>query len=255
MCWIPCSTLPDPCGSSSAMKSRSTHSGISTASRLWLKPDTGIVSRTIYAKPERWVPSAGLQVLSNHRLHISDKQALDSGTTRRLNVLELKHTFTDQGLKDAKEEVQSKKYNRELFWLGRIFMTYLKRLPPNATRITPIPRRVLEETQAALAVSSSLRPLKDFMEDRCAAVFKYTEASNASEIKAELAAVLGMTYNPRSRNEAFEKALKEDGIEETRCGSKRVLMYQFPLKTRKLACRLNPISADDAAAAPVSFVD
>ena len=213
---------------------------------------TGVVTRTIYAKPERWSPCAGLQVLSNHKLQISEKQALDTGTIRRLNVLELKHVFPEKAAKDVKEEVNSKKYNKELFWLARIFMSYLKRLPANATRITPIPPRVLEETETALTLNTRLRPLKDFMEDRCAPVLRYADATPASEIKRELASLLGLPFVHHGRNEKLEAAMKEDGIEETCCGSKRVLMHQFPLKARKLACRLNPpVAAEGPAAAHV----
>ena len=90
---------------------------------------SGLMSRTIYAKPERWWPCLGLQVFSNHELSISGKQGLDTGIKRRLNVLQLKHIFEENSLRDVKAEVMSGKYNRELFFVSRLMLGYLMRCP------------------------------------------------------------------------------------------------------------------------------
>ena len=192
---------------------------------------TGILSRTIYQKPERWWPCAGLQLFSNHELAVVGKQLKDTGIKRRLNYLQLLHVFEEQGLRDIKAELETGKFNRELFHLARLLFGYLQRCSANSRRIHPRPRRVQEETDALFSKSLA-RPLKDLIEDECEPVSKYSMATDASKIKEKLAEVAGLSYSPHRANLELDKAMEKDDITEARTGSKRVLLYTFPGESR-----------------------
>ena len=207
---------------------------------------TGILSRTIYQKPERWWPCAGLQLFSNHEIADVGKQLKDTGIKRRLNYFQLLHVFPEQGLRDIKAELETGKFNRELFHLARILFGYLQRCSANSRRIHPRPRRVQEETDALFSKSSA-RPLKDFIEDECEPVSKYNLATEAGTIKAKLAEAGGLPYSPHRANSELDKAMDKDNITEARTGSKRVLLYTFPGETRPRACRLKEISSSSGA--------
>jgi hypothetical protein len=103
----------------------------------------GLLSRTIYEKPEKWLPMCGVQFLSNHPMKATPKQGQDTGARRRANVLKLTHVFEENASKDVKANVGSGAYNPELFWLSRLMMTYLRRCPAGFTRIHPRPPRVM----------------------------------------------------------------------------------------------------------------
>jgi len=197
----------------------------------------GIISRTIYQKPERWWPCVGLQLFSNHELAVVGKQMKDTGIQRRLNCLRLQHVFPERGLRDIKEELATGKYNKELFFLARLLLKYLQRCPADSRRIHPRPPRVREETEA-LFNKSSARPMKDWVEDMCEPVAKYAMATDASKIKEKLAEAAGIAYSAHRANPDLEAAMTRDDIVEARTGSKRVIVYQFPGETRARACRV-----------------
>ena len=164
-----------------------------------------------------------------------------------MNVLELKHVFDDAGLRDVKHEVQSGKFNQELFWVARQLYKYLTQLPVNTTRVHPRPPRVRLETEVVLS-QSNFRPLKDFMEDECEPVKRYRDAIESSVIKKKLADVLGIAYNSFGPNPILQKEMDSNGIAETRSGSKRVILYTFPDSQRPQACRLRDDVTDAADA-------
>jgi hypothetical protein len=198
---------------------------------------SGILSRTIYSKPERWWPCLGLVIFSNHELTLVGAQTADTGNKRRLNYLRLLHIFEETGLRDVKAELMTGKFNEELFFVARLLLRYLKRCSPTSRRIHPRPPRVVAETDALFSKSTA-KPLKDFMEDECEPVSKYSLGTPSSAIKVKLAEVAGLQYNAHRANPELDRAMAKDGIEEARCGSKRVLVYSFPGETRGRACRL-----------------
>ena len=136
---------------------------------------TGIVSRTIYEKPEKWHPMGGLAITSNHILKLTESQAQDSGVTRRLNVLRLRHVFPEGSERDVKDEIESGAYNAELFWLARVLYKYLTRVPAGSTRIHPRPPRVVKET-AMVFDTDRLTPLRDFLENKTEPASTYSKA-------------------------------------------------------------------------------
>ena len=201
---------------------------------------TGMVSRTIYKQPERWLPCCGLQGLGNHPLQMTATQGKDTGNRRRLNVLELRHVFDESLQKDIKEEIETGKFNKEIFHVCRLFYGYLKRLPLSSKRIEPRPPRVRSETQEVLEAQSRSMPLKDFIEDNCLPVVRYADATASAILKEEFAFILGTVYIPRVVNPIVDAAMVACGLEDKRCGSKRVLLYKFPDRPRPLAVQLKP---------------
>jgi hypothetical protein len=209
----------------------------------------GLLSRTIYAKPERWWPCLGLLCLSNHELALVGAQVTDTGNRRRLNVLRLRHVFEEQGLRDIKTEIMSGKYNKELFFVTRLLLDYLKRCPVMSRRILPRPPRVEEETNECFTKSSA-RPLKDYMEDFCEPATSYAQGTPAADIKEKLAAVIGVEYLHRQQNADLEREMSKNGITEARNGSKRVLLYTFPGHTRMRPVKLKEVEGPAAPAEP-----
>jgi hypothetical protein len=205
----------------------------------------GMLSRTIYEKPERWLPMCGVQMLSNHEMRVSQKQCKDSGVKRRANVLKLNHVFAENVLKDVKDDIMAGLYNAELFWLSRLFLNYLRRCPVGYTRIHPRPPRVIRETDD-LFTGVKLDMLKDFIEDCTHPVKKYKDASQASVLKQHMAKALGLEYNRHRVNPALDEQMEKSGISQTRFGSKKILLYHYPDCPRAMAVALNDdVLADD----------
>ncbi len=200
---------------------------------------SGILSRTIYAQPERWWPCLGLVIFSNHELTMVGTQRADTGNKRRINYLRLRHIFEESGLRDVKAELMTGKFNQELFFVCRLLLRYLKRCSPTSRRIHPRPPRVVSETDELFAQSSA-KPLKDFMEDEFTPVSKFPLGTEATIIKARLAKVLGVPFAPRRANPELDLAMTKDGITTDRCGSKRIVLYKFPGELRAKACVLKP---------------
>jgi hypothetical protein len=164
----------------------------------------GLLSRTIYAKPERWWPCLGLLCLSNHELAVVGAQLIDTGNRRRLNVLRLRHVLKEQGLRDIKTEIMSGKCNKELFFVAHLLLDYLKRCPVTSRRILPRPPHVEEETNECFTRSSA-RPLKDYIEDFCEPATTYAHGTPAAVLKEKLAAAAGLSFTPRQQNADLER--------------------------------------------------
>ena len=76
---------------------------------------SGVMTRTIYERPEQWMPMGGVYLSSNHELRKTRQQSQDSGTRRRYNVVRHRHVF--QGGANIKDDIMKGLYNGELFWL------------------------------------------------------------------------------------------------------------------------------------------
>jgi hypothetical protein len=202
----------------------------------------GLLSRTIYAKPERWWPCLGLLCLSNHELAVVGAQLADTGNRRRLNVLRLRHVFEEQGLRDIKTEIMSGRYNKEVFFVARLLLGYLKRCSAASRRILPRPPRVEEETNECFNRSSA-RPVKDFIEDFCEPASTYAHATVAAVVKERLAAAVGVVFMRHGQNAELDRELNKNGVTEARSGSKRVLLYTFPG-----VARARPVKLKEGAA-------
>ena len=182
---------------------------------------TGIVSRTIYEKPERWLPMGGLHLTSNHPLILSEAQCADTGLERRLNYYSMLHRFPDDAVKDIKDEIETGKYNGEMLWIAREFYTYFNKCPPGFTRLHPRPPRIQRETEAVLN-PDRLEELRAWIEEKCEPVAKYSLGTTASMIREAIKEDL--SYDDKK----VKELLQEAGVKDTSNGQQRVLTYGFP---------------------------
>ena len=192
----------------------------------------GIVSRTIYEKPDRWLPMGGLYLSGNHPLKLSQNQAEDSGVARRLNYFRFQKTFTgNSGDIDIKDVIESGDFNQELFWLTRAFYSYLSKCPAGETRLLPRPRMLCEET-GKLLDQDALAPLRDWLDNTARPASNYTEAAPAVKVKEQIEKDLRISQS------VLKDMLEAVGLKERTNGSKRVLTYTFPGQPRARAIRL-----------------
>ena len=192
----------------------------------------GIVSRTIYDKPERWLPMGGVFLTSNFPMSLADYQRSDSGWARRLNYMHLNGVFKEgDGSTDVKDAISAKTYNAELFWWARLFVKYLHRCSPSRTRIWPRPPRLRRETEELLN-GSRKDELLAWLEAFTEPAPMYSAGSLTIDLKKAMSDIMDM---PIGRE--FETLLSECKVFHKRTTDKRVLTYQYPGTTRISAIR------------------
>jgi len=208
----------------------------------------GMVSRDLYKSPARWQPCCGLAAFSNHPMAVSDVQAVDTGVLRRTNYVELRHVFPEDEEKDVKALIETKVFNRELFWLAAKFHGYLLRCPEGSRRVHPRPASVRDSTDRIIARAGDFDAVTAWIEDCCGPVMKYHDASLATEVRRLMADTLGIPYNPHGRNIELDAALKKvPAFQEKRIGSKRIYVYTFPDRNGPRAVKIIERPDPDAA--------
>ena len=191
---------------------------------------TGIVSRTIYEKPERWLPMGGLHLSGNHPLHLSESQCKDSGIARRLNYYKLQHRFPEESMRDIKDEIESGVYNGEMLWLAKLFYGYLIRCPEAYTRIYPRPPRFVKETDDVLN-PDLLEPLRTWIEHRTKPVPRFDDGTTR-----------GLMFSTMHDDLKVEKKVLVEMMEAVgmhhKDGNVRVYTFRYPGKPRAQAMKL-----------------
>jgi hypothetical protein len=147
---------------------------------------SGIVSRTIYKEPERWLPMGGVTLSGNHPLKLTNQQSTDTGIIRRLNVLKLRRAVAHRE-DDIKETLETDKdaFRYEMFWLARKLYGYLTRLPKDVTRLLPRPPSLVQETEEVLS-PSQWEVLEAWVDEKLTTSFTYSSANSEAEIMAAI---------------------------------------------------------------------
>ena len=180
---------------------------------------TWVVSRGLYQDCEPWRPMGGLHCTSNHPLVLTEEQAADSGNRRRLNYLRMPKVFLPGEEREVKDEINTGKFNGEIFWSCRLFYTHLKALGPSG-RLEPRPPRVVAETDA-LFNRDLVTMVKDFLEAQTDPAPSYGQATPAAQCREYLQKRLSLGAEVKT-------VLQTAGVHERSNGTMRVLTYLYP---------------------------